>query len=107
MKLQTYKSTPGIERFPESDRLRIYRATHKQLLRDDPNYQRQSRRYMALITCLALLPLVAAFSSPVLGQAWSGFLVGGSVVAIIFLAFQQQSAMNARIGPDLPRTSTD
>jgi hypothetical protein len=77
MKIRTYKSTPGIKRFPESERLRIYRATHKRLMRDDPCYQAESRRYMALITCLALVPAIAAFSSPVLGLALSGCLVGG------------------------------
>jgi hypothetical protein len=44
MKLCLYTSTPGLERFPKLERFRVWESTHKQLVREDPEYRRHVSR---------------------------------------------------------------
>lgn len=82
MKLPTYKQTRGLERFPEQERLKMYRAAHQRLLREDVAYHRRWQRYIAAVVCLALIPVLG----------W---------VALVALALRQQAFQNERIGDAL------
>ena len=43
MKFVTYAATPGLERFSERERFRVWYSTHKRLMRTDPEYRRRVR----------------------------------------------------------------
>ncbi len=98
MKIPTYSSTPGLDRYPEHDRFAVYRATHERLMREDAAYRRQWSSYVAGIVCVAVVPLGGSLSGGTLGILLSVLSLAGVVAGVIYLAFRQQRLMNQRIG---------
>ena len=80
MKIPYYTQTRGLERYPESMRFAVYRATHKRLMHEDAEYRRHYNSHFIQIICLAVL-------FPIVG--W---------IAAAYLAFRQQEYQNQRIG---------
>jgi len=85
MKLPFYTQAPGLNRYPESERLAVYQATHRRLLQLDRVYRVRCRSYWVAVVGFALVP--------VLGWA-----------VCIGLAFRQQNFQNQRIGELLNAT---
>jgi hypothetical protein len=98
MKIQTYTSTPGLDRYPEHDRFTVYRAAHKRLMREDAAYRRQWSSYIAGIVCVAVVPIGEFVAGGALGTVFSVLSLVGVVAGVIYLAFRQQRFMNQRIG---------
>ncbi len=98
MKIPTYTSTPGLDRYPERDRFTVYRAAHKRLMRADAAYRRQWRAYVAGMVCVAVIPASGGVVSGGVGLLLSAVSVVGVVAGVVYLAFQQQRFMNQRIG---------
>jgi hypothetical protein len=83
MKFPSYAATPGLDRFPSTERFAVYRATHQRLMSEDTVYRRRHSSYIAAVVCLAIVPV-------------AGWL------AILYLAVRQQLFQNERIGSALP-----
>jgi hypothetical protein len=79
MKIPTYTQTPGLDRYPESERFAVYRATHKRLMREDTSYRRRFSSYLTALICLVIIPIV------------------GWAIAV-YLVFRQQEFQNRKIG---------
>jgi hypothetical protein len=45
MKFVNYTATPELDRFPESERFRVFRDTHKRLIREDAEYRQKVKRF--------------------------------------------------------------
>ena len=116
MRFCLYTSTPGLERFPQSERFRVWRATHKRLMQEDQGYRRDVRRYRSRVIWLnvlfTILTLLLA-SSTVLAAtggrtailfnvAGLGVLSVGYTIYIVVTAFQTQEFMNDSVGKALP-----
>lgn len=86
MKIPSYTQTRGLERYPQQERLAVYRSMHQRLLKEDWAYHRRWQRYIAAIVCLAVIPILG----------W---------IAAILLAFRQQEFQNQRIGDALQATA--
>jgi archaellum biogenesis protein FlaJ (TadC family) len=103
MKLPTYKSTVGLDNFPESERLRIFQATHKRLMRDSPDYRKKFLHHMASFICVASVPLVAAIFLPMQSPTMIFPMIGATTfVTFLFLGIKHQNWMNIHIGSALP-----
>lgn len=105
MKLPFYTATKGLERYPANERFIVYRSTHKQLLKEDAVYRKRCNAYIALITCLSIVPTFGLVSDRGFSTVFvvlSALLI---VPLIIYFAFRQQNYMNARIGDALQKTS--
>lgn len=98
MQIPTYTQTPGLDRYPEDERLPVYRATHKRLMSEDASYRRQWTSYVAGIVCVAVVPVGAFAAAGTLGILLSVVSLVGVVAGVTYLAFQQQRFMNQRIG---------
>ena len=107
MKLTSYASTPYLDRYPEQDRLSVYRTTHQRLMGEDADYCRKCRAYVIGIACLALFSAGVAVGgtsdSGALGIVLSILAIVAGIVSIIFLAFRQQALMNRAVGSALKR----
>src|SRR5690242_6128481 len=55
MKFCLYTSTPGLERYPEPERFRVWRSTHKRLMQQDADYRRDVRRIRSRVVWLTIL----------------------------------------------------
>ena len=101
MKIPFYTQTTGLERYPQKERLAVYSAAHKRLMREDVAYRRRWNSYVAGLVGFIFVGLsglvIIALDSPVVGDAFCFVLSVGSVVAILYLAFRQQRFMNRRI----------
>ncbi len=81
MRFVTYKATRGLERFREVERDRIWRSTHKCLMRADAEYQRRVRGFhwriwVASISFLALtIPFGGHFDWPPVAVQVSASLI--------------------------------
>ncbi len=102
MKFVTYTATPGLERFPELERFRVWRSTHKGLLRADREYQRRVRRYRIRsigTTVLFVLGCIALNWSPLAVHVPAVLLLTAVYVLYTLRAsFGMQSFMNERVG---------
>jgi hypothetical protein len=99
MKLQTYTSTPGLERYPQHERAATWREAHKQLMKDDPEYRKRFHAYLSSVICLScVVPGVCFFGLGVIGVALDISLTLCLVAAVVWLAFRQQHFMNQRVG---------
>jgi len=105
MIFETYKATPGLDRFRPTERFSIYRRVHRLLMREDATYRRHYQQYIASIIMLAVVPGAAGLGSSGLGLAISLCLVIVPVAVILYLAFQQQHSMNQCIGSVLQSRS--
>ena len=79
MKIPTYTQTPGLDRFPVSERFAVYCATHKRLMREDTAYQRRFSSYLTTLIIMLIIPVV-----------------GWAIAA--YLVIRQQEFQNRRIG---------
>ena len=98
MIFETYKATPGLDRFDPAERFSIYRRVHRLLMREDATYRKRYQQYIASIIMLAGVPGAAVFGISGLGLAISLCLSMAPVAVILYLAFQQQHYMNQCIG---------
>jgi len=92
MKLHIYTSTPGLNRYPESERFALYCSVHRRLMHEDTAYR---ERYNSYITAIiwggaGLLGVVLSILTPLAFTA-----------VIVWLAFRTQKFMNQRIGEAL------
>jgi len=102
MKLQTYSSTPGLERYPESERFAAWRDAHRQLMKDDPEYRKRFHAYLSTVICLSCVVLgVCCFPFGAIGIALEISLMLCFVAAVVCLAFRQLYFMNQRVGHHL------
>jgi len=75
-----------------SNPLRLWQATHKQLLHDDPRYRRRFRYYLATIFCLScfLLPFyLPFFGYPLFGPATNISILLIVAAVIVCLTLRQ------------------
>lgn len=79
MKIPTYTQTRGLDRYPDGERLAVYRATHQRLMQEDAAYRRRFSTYVTALICLMIIPIV-----------------GWTIAA--YLIFRQQEFQNRRIG---------
>lgn len=98
MKCETYKATPGLERFPEGQRFTVYRSAHRKLMREDRSYRKHFILYVAAVLVIGILPgaFWAGSTSP--GKSASTVLALVPAVIILCLALWQQRYMNRCIG---------
>jgi len=108
MKFVTYAATPGLERFPESERFRTYRSAYKQLMQQDAAFRRRVHRFRAsIILATALLLLLTCTPTPMLGDgAWqtvTGIVIMvlstlGYVGYVLVASFRVQEFQNEQVG---------
>ena len=115
MKFCLYTSTPGLQPYPETERFRVWRSTHKRLMQEDADYRRDVRRFRSRVVRLTLLfMLVVTFLSGgvvlsvtkgpaaiLLNVAGLGVLCLGYTIYIVFTSFRVQELMNERVGKAL------
>src|SRR5262245_33390103 len=64
MKFCLYTSTPGLERFPESERFAVWCSTHKRLRQEDTEYRQSVRRFRSkVIWTTVLFTMITLFSA--------------------------------------------
>ena len=108
MKFVTYTATPGLERFPESERFRVYRSAHKQLKRQDGAFRRRVNRFQAsIIMATVPLLLVTPATTPMFGHSAWQTITGLAIIAVSSLgyvgyvlvaSFRLQAFQNEQIG---------
>ena len=115
MKFCLYTSTPGLERYPEPDRFRVWRSTHKRLMLEDAGYRRDVRRYRSRVLWLTILftlvtiflardSVLAATSgrTAILENVLAvGVLSSGYTIYIVVTSFRLQEFMNEKVGKAL------
>ncbi len=107
MKLPSYRSTVGLDSYPEKDRLAIYRATHKQLLQADAVYGRRWKGYVASIIFCIVVPAPAFYAHEIFGTPLLILSLVTIIACAFVLAFRQQNFMNERIGGALLNVRTE
>ncbi len=115
MKFVTYAATPELTRFPQSERFRVYRSTHKRLMREDAEYRQRVRRFRWgliwpplvftsawLILCFVALPDSYGHGS---APAWCIAAIVLLVLAQLLVtlrdlagSFRMQEFQNERVG---------
>jgi hypothetical protein len=103
MKFTTYRSTPGLDRFPRSERFTVYRSAHVRLLASDPSYRRQRLIYFLSFISIAFIPTAAWWGRSVLGSLLAASITAVAIISMLLLAFRQQKLMNQHIATILPR----
>jgi hypothetical protein len=101
MRTSNYTATPGLESFPQQERLAVYRAAHKRLMREDAAYRRQWNSYVIGIVCVSIIPATNLFIGGVLALVLTAVELIAVVLGVIYLAFRQQRFMNRKIGAAL------
>ncbi len=116
MKFVTYRSTPGLERYPENERFAVWREAHHHLMRADYSYARQHQAYLASVAkASGLVPLAGLpLGLGIVGGVAAGFFhwplaygAGGIAAGVLLsllaaayicrMAFEQQAFMNSRV----------
>lgn len=59
MKFLTYRSTPGLDHYPEQEQFKVWQEAHRYLMHADYSYARQHQTYIATMTKASVLPAVA------------------------------------------------
>jgi hypothetical protein len=104
MKIVTYASTPGLDRFPESERFRVYRSAYKGLMAEDSAFRGRVNRFkVSVAVATALLVMI---DSPAFIIGFGGWLAVtalvllnlGYVAYVLHAAFHAQSLQNEKIG---------
>lgn len=103
IRFETYRATPGLERYEPLERFRVYLQTHRRLLSTDPEYRRMRREYFLTFIPVALVPGAAWAAVALLGPIVAMVLTVFSTVALLIIAFRHQQRMNQRIGTELIR----
>ena len=101
MKLKTYTSTLGLDRFPKHERFAKWQAAHKQLLRDDAEYRKRFRLYLTGMICLSclLLGVYGYYFGVGLTSLAANLAVLICVVPVmVYVAVRQMNFMNQHIG---------
>ncbi len=101
MKLHTYTSTVGLERFPKQERFTKWQAVHKGLLNTDSDYRKRFRSYLIGMVCLTI-PLLGVYGY-YFGVGLTSLAANLGVIAcvvpiMIYVAVRQMAYMNQRIG---------
>ncbi|EEF59988.1 hypothetical protein [Pedosphaera parvula] len=101
MKLRTYFSTPGLERYPKRERLARWQATHNLLLREDAQYRQRHTSFLIILICLSC-PLLAVYGY-YFGIGSSSFAVNLAVIicfggSIVYLSLRHLHFKNQCIG---------
>jgi hypothetical protein len=112
MKLQTYTSTPGLERYPQQERFAAWRAVHKHLMRNDPPYLKRFFRFISSIfwlTCIFMAATIGVGYLPLggMGIVLEIFVPTFYVATVVLLSFRQQHFMNQSIGNCLQSSHAD
>ena len=116
MRFCLYTSTRGLDRFPELERFRVWRSTHKRLMQEDAEYRRSVSRFKASVLLLSVVYTIAVLSLAfimVLSVASGGIGTILSVVSLavltvayivytILVSFRMQEFMNESVGKALP-----
>jgi len=114
MKLCTYNSTPGLDRYLVGQRYRVWTDTHKELMRTDPEYRRAVRQFKFQIIASSIFAIFAtilmlAFSFSIGRGADNTALLIFFIVALVAILFAQvfstlrisfrmQRFMNEKVG---------
>lgn len=98
MKIETYTSTPGLDRYPKDQRFAAWRAAHRQLMIGSGEYRNRYNSYLTTIICLSCLLPVSFAGGSLIGLALELPVACCMVCIIVFLAFRQQHFMNQSIG---------
>ena len=111
MRLQTYTSTAGLERFPASERYRAWRRIHDRLMIEDSEYRRRVKRYLrrvavgSVVYCGGLS--VPVFVTSLTLKSSVSMLSGWGTCTVAFLmfilwnSFGLQEYENERIAKEL------
>jgi len=107
MKFVTYAATPGLKRFPESERFRVYRSAYKRLREQDSEFRKRMNRFKISIVAATVILLVVQWTSEfiisrgnwqtALGFAWIFVPALGYVVYVLVSSFRIQAFQNEQI----------
>lgn len=114
MELVTYKSTPGLGRYPERERYRVWHSTHKRLMREDSEYRDRVQDFkrsglriygrptavcLALILIVWLLVLPAVEGHRLISEASIGIiiLIALTNVVLVLYTLNRDSGAAARV----------
>jgi hypothetical protein len=98
MSIQSYKSTPGLDRYSANERYGAYRAAHRRLLLQDLNYRRHYRWYRIAELVVALVGASIWIGSHALSAVGWLTVLMAPAAALGVLVLQQKRYMNLRIG---------
>ena len=108
MKFVTYTSTPGLTQFPESQRLFVYRSTHKRLMRDDHQYRKRVRRFrLEVLGTTVVFGTLTCMNPPDGGTALALSVAGYILLILVYVAyilcssFTLQNFQNSKVGEAL------
>ena len=117
---QTYEATQGLDRFPSSQRFRIWRAAHKNLKVGNPSYRAACRTFsattLAVTTAFCLIfivPILLRWTGVIGGKGEHVFTVVGLVATPAFLAwtliasFRHQAWLNVMVAEEIQRQRAD
>ncbi len=115
MRLQTYTSTAGLERFPARERYGAWRKIHDRLMVEDCEYRRRVKRYLMWVAvgsvayCSGLsLPVFVRSLAPIssVSMLW-GWGVGtvAFLIFILWSSFGLQEYENERIAKELEKVA--
>jgi hypothetical protein len=103
MKFVMYTATPGLDRFPETQRFRVYCSACKQLMREDAAFRRRVLRFR--LSIFATTAVFIALTSLPLRFTWpAGIEIVSFVIALVaylvyvlFASFRVQEFQNERV----------
>jgi len=111
MKFCTYSSTPGLDRYPIEQRYRVWRATHKELMSTDAEYQRAVRRFVFQIIASTLVCVIIApaftilqhqapndIALPVLSVVVPLAVSVAYAFFVVYASFRIQNFQNEKVG---------
>ncbi|MFO1478046.1 MAG: hypothetical protein U1F98_15525 [Verrucomicrobiota bacterium] len=111
MKFASYTSTPGLERFPEAERHRVYQSMYRQLMEQDAEFRGRVGRYKVFIVVLSIVfCLLEAWPILMISRGAGSWPVAVAMIAVssgayaayVLLAARQiQQFQNDRIGKAL------
>ena len=115
MRLQTYTSTAGLERFPARERYGAWRKIHDRLMVEDCEYRRRVNQYLmwvavgSVVYCGGLnLPLLVISLAPISSVSMlCGWGVGtlAFLIFILWSSFGLQEYENGRIARELQKSA--
>jgi len=108
MRFVTYTATPGLERFPESERFRVYRSAYKRLMQQDTDFRRRVLRFrvsivvasvfLFILTCTPTLMIGHGGLQTAIGIAILVISTLGYVGYVLVASFRVQEFQNEQIG---------
>ena len=108
MKFVTNTATPGLERFPESERFRAYRSAYKRLMKQDTDFRRRVLRFrVSIVVATVLLSILTGTPTLMIGHGGWQTAIGAAILVISTLgylgyvlvaSFRVQEFQNQQIG---------